>query len=69
MDLYFKLLDVNTEILPVSVGINTTNGDNRLVLVESREYEHLDDNEILSVFDAFELAVDKIEALLTEFVN
>ena len=37
-ELYFKLLDLNTEILPVSLGINSTNSDDpRLVLVESRE--------------------------------
>ncbi|MGJ8640468.1 MAG: CesT family type III secretion system chaperone [Opitutaceae bacterium] len=64
-DLYFKLLDLNTEILPVSFGINNTNTeDPRLVLVESRETGDLNDNETLSVFDALELAVDKAEALL-----
>ncbi|MFQ3241846.1 MAG: hypothetical protein ACI9A1_000622 [Lentimonas sp.] len=64
-DLYFKLLDLNTEILPVSFGINNTNPeDPRLVLVESREAGDLNDNETLSVFDALELAIDKAEALL-----
>jgi len=65
--LYFTLLDMNTEILPVSFGINNTNAkDPRLVLVESRETGDLCDNEILSVFDALELAVDKAETLLSE---
>jgi uncharacterized protein YjfI (DUF2170 family) len=68
--LYFKILDLNTEILPVSAGIDTTNSeDPRLVLVESREADNLDDNEILSVLDAMELAVDKMEVLLKEYVK
>lgn len=69
-ELYFKLLDLNTEILPVSLGINSTNSDDpRLVLVESRETTNLDENEILSVFDALELAVDKIEELLSGYMK
>lgn len=64
--LHFKLLDLNTEILPVSFGINNTNSaDPRLVLVESRETGSLNDHEILSVFDALELAVDRAEELLS----
>jgi len=67
---YFKLLDLNTEILPVSIGIDTTEAlDPRLVLVESREFTNIDSNELLSVFDAFEIAVDKVEELLSEFIK
>ena len=69
-ELYFKLLDMNTEILPVSFGINNTNADDpRLVLVESRETGDLSDHEILAVFDALELATDKAENILLEFVK
>jgi hypothetical protein len=69
-ELYFKLLDLNTEILPVSLGINSTEeSDPRLVLVESRETTNLDENEILSVFDALELAVDKVEDLLSGYMK
>jgi uncharacterized protein YjfI (DUF2170 family) len=69
-ELYFKLLDLNTEILPVSFGINNSNTeDPRLVLVESRETSDLNDDELLSVFDALELAVDKAEALLKAEIN
>ena len=64
-DFYFKLLDLNTEILPVSFGINNTNPDDpHLVLVESRETGDLNDHELLSVFDALELAVDKAQVLI-----
>ena len=67
--LYFKLLDLNTEILPVSVGIDLTKEDDpRLVLVESREVSNLDENELLSVFNAFELACDRVETVLADFV-
>ena len=69
-ELYFKLLSMNTEILPVSVGIDTTEADDpRLVLVESRELDNLDDNEMLSVFDAFELAIDKVENVLAAYLK
>jgi uncharacterized protein YjfI (DUF2170 family) len=69
-DFYFQLLDMNTEILPVSFGINNTNTeDPRLVLVESRVTGDLSEHELLSVFDALELAVDKAEALLNRHIN
>ena len=69
-DLYFKLLDANTEIAPVSFGFNNTNPeDPRLVLVESRETGDLSDGELLSVFDSLELAADTAEKILTEAVN
>lgn len=64
-NLQFKLLDLNTEILPVSFGINNTNPeDPRLVLVESRQTHNINDHELLGVFDALELAVDRAEALI-----
>ncbi len=67
--LYYQLLDLNTEILPVSIGIDTTEkADPRLVLVESRECANIDQNELLSVFDALEIAVDKVETVLSEYV-
>ncbi|MDJ0841679.1 MAG: hypothetical protein QNK37_34550 [Acidobacteriota bacterium] len=66
-ELFFDLLDANTEILPVSVGVNAADEtDARLVLVESRETSNLDENEIMSVFNALELATDKIEAILAK---
>lgn len=67
---FYKLLDLNTEILPVSAGIDSSNPDDvRLVLVESREASNLDDTELLAVFDALELAVDRLESLLEENVK
>lgn len=67
---YFNLLDMNTEILPVSFGINNSHPeDPRLVLVESRETGDLSDKEILSVFDALELAAEKAETLLKPYLT
>jgi hypothetical protein len=61
-----SFLDLNTEVLPVSFGVNSTDpADARLVLVESRVTGDLSDNELLSVFDALSIAVDKAERLLT----
>jgi uncharacterized protein YjfI (DUF2170 family) len=67
---YFKLLELNTEIIPVSFGINNTNqGDPHLVLVESRESSDLDAHELLSVFDALELAADRAEKLFQSILD
>jgi len=68
-EVYFEILDLNTEILPVSLGIDTTNPeDPRLVLVESRETANLDNNELLAVLDAMEIATDKAEAVLSKYI-
>ena len=54
----------------MSFGINNTNPeDPHLVLVESRETEDLDAHELLSVFDALELAVDRAEAIFQSILD
>ena len=69
-ELLLSLLALNTEILPVSVGLDNSNPDDRrLVLVESREIGDLSDQELLAVFDALELAVDRVTELLSPSVN
>jgi hypothetical protein len=69
-DLLVSLLALNTEILPVSVGLDTSNPDDRrLVLVESRETGDLSDQELLAVFDALELAVDRATETLAPSFN
>lgn len=70
LDFYASLLDLNTEVLPVSFGLDTSNKDDvRLVLVESRETGDLCDDEILAVFDALELAVDRAREVMTKALN
>lgn len=69
-DLLLALLALNTEILPVSAGLDTSNpADRRLVLVESRETGDLNDQELLAVFDALELAVDSVTAILSPAIH
>ncbi len=69
-ELYKKLLDLNTEILPVSLGLDTTSSEKpRLVIVESREIKNLDENEILCVFEAFEIASAKVEVILSQYIK
>lgn len=69
-DLLLDLLALNTEILPASVGLDTSHPeDRRLVLVESRETGDLSDQELLAVFDALELAVDRVTEILTPLLN
>lgn len=69
-DLLLSLLALNTEILPVSTGLDMSNPDDRrLVLVESRETGDLCDQELLAVFDALELAVDRVTELLSPAIN
>ncbi|NQW99754.1 CesT family type III secretion system chaperone, partial [bacterium] len=69
-ELLLSLLELNTEILPVSVGFDTSHPDDRrLVLVESRETGDLSDHELLAVFDALELAVDRVTEILTPSFN
>ena len=69
-ELLVALLALNTEILPVSAGIDTCHPeDRRLVLVESRETGDLSDQELLAVFDALELAVDRVTEILAPSFN
>jgi len=69
-DLLFALLDLNTEILPVSVGIDSSHADDpRLVLVESREADNLDENELLAVISALEIGVEKVMATLGKHIQ
>jgi uncharacterized protein YjfI (DUF2170 family) len=66
-ELYFKFLDLNTEILPVSFGVDSTDQDSpQLVLTESRRLGDLSSDELLGVFDSLELATDRAEEVLTQ---
>ena len=70
LEFYATRLDLNTEVLPVSFGLDTSNPEDvRLVLVESRETGDLCDDEILAVFDALELALDRVQPVLTQALN
>ena len=71
-NLYLELLKLNIEILPVSLGIDYNKDENefKIVLLESREILNLDDNEIISVFEALEIATVKVLSLLSKtYIN
>ena len=54
----------------MSLGIDNSNTDDpRLVLVEQRETSDLCDEELMCVFDALELAVDRTAEVLESAVG
>ena len=66
-DFYYQLLDLNTQILPVSLGLDTNSVEaNRLILIESREIENFDSNEFLTVLESLQLASLKVQVILEE---
>lgn len=70
VELYEDLLDLNTEILPVSLGIDkSSTKHSRLVLVESREFANLDDNELLSVLRSMDIALAKTKVILNKHLS
>ncbi|MFP6724195.1 MAG: hypothetical protein VCF25_28600 [Candidatus Poribacteria bacterium] len=69
-EIYEKILDENTEILPSSFGIDSDNPkDKRLVLVDSLAIENLDKNELLLTLDALALNVIDAYDLLEEYLK
>ena len=69
-EIYEKILDENTEILPSSFGIDSSNPeDKRLVLVDSLAIENLDKNELLLTLDALTLNVIAAYDLLEKYLK
>ena len=69
-EIYEKILDENTEILPSSFGIDSGNPqDKRLVLVDSLAIENLDENELLLTLDALALNVIDPYDLLEKYLK
>ena len=69
-EIYEKILDENTEILPSSFGIDSANPqDKRLVLVDSLAIENLDENELLLTLDALALNVIDAYDLLEKYLK
>ncbi len=70
IDFYKKILDLNTEILPVSIAINSSEEtDKRLVVAESLPTENLDENEILEVLDVMDISLPRILKLIDEYIK
>ena len=69
-EIYEKILDENTEILPSNFGIDSSNPqDKRLVLVDSLAIENLDENELLLTLDALALNVIDAYDLLEKYLK
>ena len=69
-EIYEKILDENSEILPSSFGIDSGNPeDKRLVLVDSLAIENLDKNELLLTLDALTLNVIAAYDLLEKYLK
>ena len=69
-EIYEKILDENTEILPSSFGIDSGDPkDKRLVLVDSLAIENLDGNELLLALDALALNVIDAYDLLEKYLK
>ena len=68
--IYEEILDENTEILPSNFGIDSSNPqDKRLVLVDSLAIENLDENELLLTLDALALNVIDAYDLLEKYLK
>ncbi len=69
-DIYEKILDQNTEILPCCFGIDSDDpSDKRIVLVDSLATENLDDNELLLALDSLTVNVITAHDLLSPYIS
>ena len=68
--LYKELLDFNTEILPVSIAIDSTNEENpKLVINESLNIENMDSDELIRVFEAIEIHMPKVVNIIKKYTK
>ena len=69
-EIYEKILDQNTEILPCCFGIDSDDpSDKRMVLVDSLATENLDDNELLLALDSLTVNVITAHDLLSPYIK
>ena len=69
-EIYERILDQNTEILPTCFGIDSTDADDkRIVLVDSLALENLDLNELLLSLDSLAVNVITAHDLLSLFLK
>lgn len=69
-EIYERILDQNTEILPCCFGIDSDDpNDKRIVLVDSLATENLDDNELLLALDSLAVNVITAHDLLSPYIN
>ena len=69
-EIYERILDQNTEILPCCFGIDSDDpNDKRIVLVDSLATENLDDSELLLALDSLAVNVITAHDLLSPYIN
>ena len=69
-EIYEKILDQNTEILPCCFGIDSDDSnDKRIVLVDSLATDNLDDNELLLALDSLSVNVITAHDLLSPYIS
>ena len=69
-EIYERILDQNTEILPCCFGIDSDDpSDKRVVLVDSLATENLHDNELLLALDSLTVNVVTAHDLLSPYIN
>ena len=69
-EIYERILDQNTEILPTCFGIDSTDADDkRIVLVDSLALENLDLNELLLSLDSLAVNVITAHDLLSSYLK
>lgn len=69
-EIYGKILDQNTEILPTCFGIDSSEpDDHRIVLVDSLATENMDSNELLLALDSLAVNVVTAHELLLPYLK
>lgn len=67
--LLYQLLDLNSEITPASLAIDSQAQPAELCLVERRELSSLDSNEVLSVLESLNLASIRTQKILQDKID
>lgn len=69
-EIYERILDQNTEILPCCFGIDSDDpNDKRIVLVDSLATANLDDNELLLALDSLAVNIITAHDLLSPYIK
>ena len=69
-EIYEKILDQNTEILPTGFGIDSSEpDDHHIVLVDSLATENMDSNELLLALDSLAVNVVTAHELLLPYLK
>ena len=69
-EIYAKILDQNTEILPTCFGLDSSDADDQhIVLVDSLATENMDENELLLALDSLAVNVVTAHELLRPYLK